>query len=62
VTQEARERPDAYRIIQDGGIVARVEGPHALREIMHYATVYRQDGSLEIQRRKGKRWRGYGVA
>lgn len=52
--------PDAYRIRQDGLVVARTEGQHSLREIMHYAVVYRQDGPLSIERRVNKRWRNYG--
>jgi hypothetical protein len=57
------EPTDAYRIRmrQHGLIVARAEGQHSLREIMHYATVYSQDGSLSIERRVNKRWRKYGV-
>lgn len=51
---------DRYRIKQDGMVVARVEGPHALREIMHYAAVYQQDGPVTIERAKGKRWATFG--
>jgi hypothetical protein len=52
--------PDTYRILQDDLMVARAEGPHALREIMHYANVYRQDGRLTVQRRVNKRWKMFG--
>jgi hypothetical protein len=51
----------AYRIHQDGMIVARAEGQHALREIMHYAAVYREDGPLSIQKRIKRHWRSFGV-
>lgn len=62
MTEEAIS--DAFRLIQSGQVVARTEGPHAhaLREIMHYANVYRQDGPLLIERRDGKRWRMYGYS
>jgi len=56
-----RWQADAYRIIQDGMMVARAEGQHSLREIMHYALVYSQDGPLRIERRVNKRWRAYGL-
>lgn len=51
---------DRYRLKQDGQIVARVDGPHALREIMRYATVYGQDGPVTIERARGKRWAVFG--
>jgi hypothetical protein len=51
---------EAYRIMQDGMVVARTEGQHSLREIMHYATVYSQDGPLKIQKRTNKRWKVFG--
>lgn len=64
MTKAAKNAPgpltDAYRLIQSGTVVARVEGEHALREIMAHATVHRQDGPLSIQRRVKKRWRGFG--
>jgi len=55
------EQAVAYRIIQDGIPVARAEGPHSLREIMHYAAMYAQDGPLSIQKRIKRHWRGFGV-
>lgn len=55
------EPTEAYRIKQDGMIVARAEGQQSLREIMHYATVYSQDGALLIERRVKKRWRKFGL-
>ena len=40
-----------YRLIQDGQPVAGVIGPTppALREIIHYAAVYSQDGLVQVQ-------------
>lgn len=52
---------DRYRLKQDGQIVARVDGPHSLREIMHYAAVYGQDGPVTIERARGKRWAVFGL-
>ena len=50
----------AFRLIEDGGlVVARVEHRDrevARREIDHYAMMYAQDGKVDVQERKGKRW------
>ena len=49
----------AYRLVQEGLIVARVEcsdDEKARREIDHYAMVYAQDGACMVQHRVGKRW------
>ena len=51
----------AYRIVQSGKTVARVEGEHALREIMLATRTYAQDGPLSIQKRIKRHWRGFGV-
>lgn len=53
-------QPEAYRLLQSGEVVARSEGEHSLREIMHYAVVYSQDGPVSIQRRVKRHWRSYG--
>lgn len=56
---ESVARDPAYRLIQGGVIVARVEGrdgERAKREIDHYAFVYAQDGPCAVQERRGKRW------
>ncbi len=50
---------DCYRLKQEGMVVAQAEGEGALREIMHYARVYGQDGAVEVEVRAGKRWKPY---
>jgi len=51
----------AYRIVQSGKTVARVEGEHALRDIMLATRACAQDGPLSIQKRIKRHWRGFGV-
>jgi hypothetical protein len=41
----------SFKVKQRGKVVAEVDGPdrlRALREIMHYAMVYAQDGSVSV--------------
>lgn len=53
-----------FRIKQDGGVVAGVEGPadRALNEICNYASQYEQDGPIEIELHDGRRWRRTSLA
>lgn len=53
-------REGRFRLLQDGMIVAQSVGPRdaALREIVHYAHVYSQEGSVLIEERKnGGKWK-----
>ncbi len=46
-----------YRIRQDGLVVASAFGPGARKEVDHYATIYAQDGDLDVEIKRGGRWR-----
>ena len=48
--------PKRYRLIQDGIVVAQCDGDRAWQEINHYATVYGQDGPVQIEKRHHGRW------
>lgn len=48
---------EEYRIKQDGSVVASVFGPSALKEIKHYVMVYSEDGDLDVEIKRGGRWR-----
>ena len=52
-----------FRIIQDGQQVVSVvadDEQRALAEIDHYAVLYSQEGTIRIERRRGKgSWREY---
>jgi hypothetical protein len=50
---------ERYRLKQDGTVVAGVEGPTALDDIIHYARVYGQDGPVTIERHENGKWREY---
>ncbi len=47
-----------YRLMQGGIQVARVTGPEpgAWNEILHYASVYAQDGPCTIERKGNHGW------
>lgn len=45
---------DEYRIVQDGMPVAWSTN---LKDALHYAAVYSQDGAVELQERHNGRWR-----
>jgi len=50
----------AYRVLEDGRQVARVdgEGDKAFSEAMHYGALYAQDGlPVRIERRQGAGWK-----
>lgn len=51
----------AFRIKQNGLIVARVEGLpiEAEAEIMHYAIQYREEGELTIQHNAEGHWKRF---
>lgn len=48
-----------FRLKQDGIPVAWAEGPSALAEIMHYATVYSQDGPVLIEQHRSGKWKAW---
>ena len=61
-TEKGSVSPTRYRIIQNGKAIAEcecVDPDAALREIMHYAKVYAQDGPLFVQAHNGRRWFRY---
>ena len=49
----------AFRIRQNGTVVAKVTGDTALAEILHYADQYRQDGEVTIQHNAAGYWKSY---
>ena len=49
----------AFRIRQNGTVVAKVTGDAALVEILHYADQYRQDGGVTIQHNAAGHWKSY---
>lgn len=52
-----KQKEYQYDLIQDGIIVASVicsSREAALKEITHYATIYSQDGAVEIKEKKKK--------
>lgn len=51
--------PDPYRLLRDTQVIARTTGPNALRDIMQHCEAY--CGPLVIQRKRGGRWREFGV-
>lgn len=44
-----------YRIKQDG--VTVVAGSNSASEILHYAYLYAEDGTVHVQVKDGKRWK-----
>lgn len=46
-----------YRLKLNGQPEAWTEGPNALADILHYATVYSQDGPVQIEIYENKRWK-----
>lgn len=46
------------RVIQEGQPVASVSGmpSDVRRELLHYAAVYRQDGPVRLELKRGRRW------
>ena len=51
------DKPDRFRLLQDGQPVAWVEGRSSVADIIHYAAVYEQDGPVVIQKRVNGRWK-----
>lgn len=46
-----------YRLKQGGIPVAWADGRNASVEIAHYASIYSQDGPVQIEWRPGRKWR-----
>lgn len=53
---------ERYRLIQGGLPIAWSQGNRALAEIQHYAMVYSQDGDVQIEIKKGRKWRAWPVS
>lgn len=54
----ARTEKAQFEVIQNGLVVAAVEGPadSALKDALHYLAVYLQDGDAELRARNDEGW------
>lgn len=53
------ERRRSFRILQDGLVVASIEGPEsqARNTMLLYQAQYAEDGQTEVQEKISKRWK-----